>query len=129
MVRSLRRSEGHLRGPLPVPHSGDLHHRADREDLGRDLTGTGAQPPLPQFATTAAAGGITAATTLMTTAAGTDQKRTTFHASTMSSTHVPISRKYAFFRPGDGSPSGSLMWPTLRRGRTSRGAPLDTLET
>ena len=31
---------------------------------------------------------------LMPTATGIDQKRTTFHASTISPTHVPISQKY-----------------------------------
>jgi hypothetical protein len=43
----------------------------------------------------AATGGISAATTLMATAAGTDQRRTTFHASTMRAMQVPISQKYA----------------------------------
>jgi hypothetical protein len=36
---------------------------------------------------------MTAATTLMPTAAGTDQNRTTFQASTISTTHAPISQK------------------------------------
>jgi hypothetical protein len=37
---------------------------------------------------------MSAATTLMPTATGTDQKRTTFHAITISPTQVPISQKY-----------------------------------
>ena len=41
----------------------------------------------------AAIGGITAAMTLITTAAVTDQKRTTFQASRMSTMQVPISQK------------------------------------
>ena len=47
----------------------------------------------PKLATTAATGGITAATRLITTAAVVDQNRTTFHASRISSTQVPISAK------------------------------------
>jgi hypothetical protein len=43
----------------------------------------------------AATGGITAATTLIATAAVVDQNRTTFQASTMSSTHAPMRAKYA----------------------------------
>ena len=31
----LRRVRGRLRGRLPPPHAGDLHHRPDREDLQR----------------------------------------------------------------------------------------------
>jgi hypothetical protein len=46
----------------------------------------------------AAVGGITAATTLITTAAAVDQNLTTFHASTMSTMHVPMSTKYQRLR-------------------------------
>jgi hypothetical protein len=45
------------------------------------------------LATTAATGGITAAMKLITTAAVVDQNRTTFHASRISSTQVPMSAK------------------------------------
>jgi hypothetical protein len=50
---------------------------------------------------------MTAATTLIAMAAGTDQKRTTFHASTISATQIPISQKYSCLRGFGGSPSGS----------------------
>jgi hypothetical protein len=43
--------------------------------------------------TIAATGGMTAATTLITTAAVIDQNRTTFQASTMRSTQLPIRTK------------------------------------
>jgi hypothetical protein len=48
---------------------------------------------LTGVAAIAAAGGITAATTLITTAAGTDQSRTTFQASRISTRQLPISQE------------------------------------
>ena len=47
----------------------------------------------PRLPTNTATGGSSAATTLITTAAVVDHSRTTFHASTISTTQVPISAK------------------------------------
>src|ERR1700759_4115168 len=48
----------------------------------------------------AGVGGRKAATTLIPTATGTDQRRTTFQASTISTTQVPISQKYVALADG-----------------------------
>ncbi len=39
----------HLRGRLPLPHAGDLHHGAHREDLRHDVTSTGGAAHAPRL--------------------------------------------------------------------------------
>ena len=68
------------RTPRPERQSSSMVGGADRSSA-------------PWLPTKAATGGISAATTLITTAAVVDHSRTTFQASRISTTHVPISTK------------------------------------